>query len=493
MIISIPTEATLASTDVVDYTEHFSTTVQKTWYEEDLVQFNNKKYAAIEDIVVSDYDSTKTDYRIGDVVYQGGSIPNQVMFATEGEIPKAPPQYYPAVDNTVTNLGVDQRDHTNWNYRFMKVNTIGESGDTVYPYEYTVTKPDGYTHNYYFNKVSDSAMYVRLVVKDDTGTTVEYSDATVELTSLISNLTTVAIAITQSVTGSSYDSYFPQYVYENETGVYIRTNKSVAQETVYVKDAMLFKSVTSPEDIKSFSYIEPTVNVLPFDKKNYSKVSKPTSMRYKINISEKSNMFVLGYVRGSSFTYTVKDGGDSTVQTDNVVIDGSRDDSGVLSDWYTTKIIYSTVGTWAAGFTVEVTIYGTPAELGTFMVGAYVDAGMTNLALKNSYKDFSVFEYDPWGNPSYTDRAKVALYSGTVDIPIPDYDRVDRLMMSLGKSIVVIDGSDNVTNAVVEDNDNIFSATQKIGRIMTFSQSTSVKSNDMNPIAVYNISIEEIV
>ena len=122
----------------------------------------------------------------------------------------------------------------------------------------------------------------------------------------------------------------------------------------------------------------------------------------------------------------------------------------------------------------------------------YGDMGFTNLTLQNTSKDFSVFEYDAWGNAEYLERARVSVYNGTVDVPIEKYDIVDRFFTSLGRKIVVMDGSDNAANAT-PDSVNIFAATQKIGRVMNFKQNTKIKYNDIDTMANYSFTLEEIV
>ena len=75
-----------------------------------------------------------------------------------------------------------------------------------------------------------------------------------------------------------------------------------------------------------------------------------------------------------------------------------------------------------------------------------------------------------------------------MDIPVAHYDRVNRLLTSLGKDVVVMDGADNTTNGV-----NNFQSFVKIGRMMSFQQQTLVKYNDIDPIATYSFIHEEIV
>jgi hypothetical protein len=495
MIISVPFDTNFVSTNVVDHTEIFSITTQKTYLEKSEVQYNNKVYYATEDIPVLTYDPN-AHYVLGDVVWGEGVNPNQVMYATEGNIPSMPTQYYPLIDNISVASGASTRDHTTWTNRFCNILEVGTE-TLSNPYEFTITKPDGFTHNYYFQRSFTDA-YVRLVVKNASDVTVEFTDARIPVYTSISDLTSLPVVSIQTVTGSIYPSWFPNCAVNDVGGLYIRTHittGNAVEQFVYVKDAMLFKSVTSPEDIPRFSFIRDNKKLAPFDGNNYNKATSPSPMVYTFNSGSDANMFALGYVKGTSYTYKI-----GTAPTSAPIpIDASRDEHGVLPDWYTTVIYYNPVDvTIAGGTSITVTIYNDSVwndnvELGSIIVGGWMDQGMTNLELNNEYKDFSVFEYDPWGNVSYTDRARVAIYSGSVDIPISSYDRLDRLMGSIGKQTVIIDGSDGTTNEAPTGDNNMFAATQKVGRFTSFKQNTRLKQTMLDPLANYSFTFEEIV
>lgn len=494
MIISVPTSISENyTTNVVDSTPMFSTTDQTSWVIDDKVQFEKKIYVAKQDITVLTW-GLQDSYKIGDVVWGEGYNPNQVMYATEGETNKHPGDYITGWTDAATPIGVDVGyNYTTWSERYVMLSVT----PVALPYSFIYTTPDSFTHEYTFGMTPDGLYSeVTLTVKNASGTVV-YSkyDGSERLHWDIGNLSNEVPASIIDIPGSTYDAWFPVFTFYKDDLLFIRSTVSDAlapTEYKYVTGVYLFKDITSPADIPAFVYLEDTNDSSPFNGSNYTKATTPlTTMTYTVTATEKFNMFVLGYVIGSTLDYTISNGGGSST---GMIIDCSRDDSNVLKPWYTTKIIYSAT-TVPIGGTVSITIHGDAGtiELGTFKLGAYVDAGMTNLTLQNSYKDFSVFEYDPWGNPSHTDRAKVSVYSGTVDIPISDYDRVDRLMTSLGKNVVIIDGSDNTSNLSVNPSNNIFAATQKIGRFMAFDQRTAIRSNDIDPLATYTFTLEEIV
>lgn len=511
MIISVPVKTESVYTNVVDPTELFSTTVQKTWEKNDEVKFTDpddednieKIYIALDTITVLTYDPTKPDYELGDVVWGEGTAPNQVMYSTVGTVPKHPADYPIEFDFYQGNWLTGQR--------YIRITPDGESLTPTTTYVRSVVYPDDYTHTYTFIKQANDSMYVRLEVfypVAEGGTLAEYTDGTVPIVTSISSLTDEppTIAVLQDVVGTSFHSWFPQFFFQDSRGTFFRSDNLDAQapqELINVTDAMLFKPITKPTDIPNFVEIRVGLVNAPFDGKNFTKTSREETMTYMVNSDEICNMFVLGYVKGDYFKYQI---GNEEL-SDPIIIDSSRDEQGVLSDWYTTKIIYFpnenpldlTPRVIPAGTNITIIISnniptnGELVELGSLMLGAAADAGMTNLTLKNGYKDFSVFEYDPWGNPSYTDRAKVSVYSGTVDVLIESYDRMDRLMTSLGKNVVIVDGSDNTSNVIVEDTPNVFASTQKIGRFMSFSQQTTVSQDMIDVIANYSFTLEEIV
>ena len=291
------------------------------------------------------------------------------------------------------------------------------------------------------------------------------------------------------VTDGTYELWVGGTFVINDNGLYVRTANPISQE---VEEVVGFNStvVDSPNDLPNFSGVGATNDMKPFDSKNYTYASATGTMTYTITSESKFNVIALGNVKATSVTIVFKEEDGSVVTTINNTIDTSRDELGYLEDWHTTEIYYADT-IISSGGTVEVTLNGTTIELATLLLGVAVDTGFTNLTMTHKYKDFSVFEYDEWGNADYTERAKVSTYTGSVDILIENYDRTDRLMTSLGKNLVMIDGSDS--NNKVADSISIFAATKRIGRFLSFSQKTVIKDNDIDRMATYDFTLEEIV
>jgi hypothetical protein len=273
------------------------------------------------------------------------------------------------------------------------------------------------------------------------------------------------------------------------SAIYLRTHLDLPQEVVD-SGGFAFTPVTSPDELTNFVYIEATNDTKPFDNKNYTIATAQTQMLYTLSGNKAFDTVALGHIKGEQITVVFKNSVGAVVTTITDTINTNRDVNGNLEAWHTTLIFYSDV-IMEAGSTVEITIDGTNIELGTLLLGMSADAGFTNLTLKNDYKDFSVFEYDDFGNADYTERAKVSRYSGAVQIYIENYDMIDRLMTSLGKGLVIVNGSDS--NSTSSETTTIFAATQKIGRFLSFSQKTVIKDDDMGRMAEYTFTLEEIV
>ncbi len=133
---------------------------------------------------------------------------------------------------------------------------------------------------------------------------------------------------------------------------------------------------------------------------------------------------------------------------------------------------------------------GPVIRVATILLGISVNAGFTNVQFQNEYIDYSPFEKDPWGNIVYIEGIKINTYSGTADLPITDYDILNRLFVSLGGKTVIVNGSDNTEdlNEYVHD---VFDSTRLIGRVRNFALSTSLRNKKLGEMATYTFKIEE--
>jgi len=287
-----------------------------------------------------------------------------------------------------------------------------------------------------------------------------------------------------------------------DDGCWFRTHL-VSEQLITEIDQDIFENILSPAQITNFTFIKPTNDMNPFDGKNYSVATRDNSMTYTLISTEDFDTVALGNVKADHVYIEFRDLDGIAVTTIDVDVNTSRDAHGHLEDWHTTLIYYSvdeaeenptSTVVLPAGYTVLVTLTTTQSyeiELATLMLGMSAEAGFTNLQLKNSYKDFSTFDYDAWGGIDYVDKAKVSRYSGSVDMRIENYDMTDRLMTSLGQNLVILNGSDGLNKPT--NSKTIFAATQKIGRFTAFDQKTMVTDADMDVMATYTFTLEEIV
>jgi len=274
-------------------------------------------------------------------------------------------------------------------------------------------------------------------------------------------------------------------------GLYIRTDKDVAIETKVITEYQT-EIVTNLSQIGYFAQLERSNTHKPFDDKNYTTATSSSPMTYIVKGTQKFDTVALGRVRADTAVIVFKDPLGVVVDTINATIDGSVDTAGIIEDTYTTVIYYSSE-VMDINSTVEITLSSTSGsvELGTIKLGQSVDAGMTELSLRHKYRDFSIAEYDTWGNLDYVERQRINSFNGSVKMVITDYDRIIRLFTLLGKSLVIVNGSTVKTNAV-PDSTNIFASTQKIGRFMNFEQKTAVSNNNLDELATYTFTLEEL-
>ncbi len=492
MILGVPIAnefVELISTNIVDTTPVFAAE-EKAYNEGDKTQHEGSIYYAVEPFAITEYNSMKCDYDIGDaVIYVAGEA--HALLSTEGEVPYSPTDY-----GAVETENPWHKDlwNTSFPSRFIRL-----TDGTSLPITMRVDAPGGQYALYTFIYNDIGRIYTRVICYQDDGDYYSYSVANPRVYECSSNLWTEYDCGTINVPHSTdsnldYEFFIPHfYAKDSTTGsIYMRSDMAVTQQFKMASDVLIFShtdgTTLTPVDVGKFSYLEATDDTKPFDGRNNTLSKLNANITFRLKVLQDFNMMAFGYVKGASVDVEFMDNGN----TIHKLIDCSRDTTGAIEPWYTSTTVYSS-STVPKNSYVDITINTIDgmAEIGTLLPAVYVDAGMTNLAIKSGYKDFSVFEYDPWGNAQYIDRSKVSVVNGSVDLNISDYDRIDRLLTSLGKNVVILDGNDNVSNAA-PDSTNIFAAYVKIGRMMSFQQSTKVKYNAIDPIANYTFTHEEI-
>lgn len=481
MTIGVPIEIDLesVSTNVTDNTREFYSSIRYEFSEGTKFRQASKIYICTQDKPVHTYTDI-ANHSIGDLVYGDpyavGS--NSLFEVVNGaSVPKQPSEYL----NETTNAW----NYSSWKYRYAEIASSFDSNNQI---SNTVGGA-----SYTFTKQNDGK--VKIVVSFSNGE--KYIDYG-ELFPMVLPFSDEIEA--EIVTYQNQTFFVPKFFIETASKVYIKTSVKISTSMTLASEDNTFYNHQFISRIDDFVYLEDTDDMKPFDGKNYSVASSNGTMTYSFDSLSKFNSIVLGNIKANSVTATISKSG-TTLKTITKTINVSRDANAILDDDYTTEILYVDSDLsilYDVGCTISLTITNTAnvsgttiykdIELGTIMLTKSVDAGFSNLSIRNSYKDFSTFEYDTFGNADYVERAKISTYNATVDIEIEKYDMTDRLMKSLGKNIVAIDGSDSML-----EGDDVFSATKKIGRVLSYSQNTKVKNNRIDNIAQYSISIEEII
>lgn len=243
-----------------------------------------------------------------------------------------------------------------------------------------------------------------------------------------------------------------------------------------------------------FVYYSAIAPQIPFDNKNYTKVTSNTQITYNFDVHGTFDTIAFGKIIGDSVTVKFYDGTDALIyQETDFALDCEIDER--LTQVAITQIIYSPFDVSPNGASngrVEIVVTGAYCEIGSIVAGLSVEAGFTQLAFTNKYKDLSPKEQDQWGNILYIEGAKLNIHSGTVSLPTDDYDRLNRLMLKLGANIVIINGN-SLRNNLPANGKSRFNSVMMIGRITAFSLKTELDKKRMGDRATYTISVEEIV
>ena len=461
MTISVPIETEIVSTNVTDSTPDYNS----TYYVTDgyLVQYNGAIYSVGIDGDRQIYSSDSSYYygsrgvRVDDITYDPNITPSQ---------------YYKSLkDQSVAPIGINTTVTADF----------PDYADEIYYHKFT----DTFSYGIQYKIGNFGSGEIRLTVVDNGSGAISCTTGVYENGVFLQDSDVTSSGIVRSV-GSlqNYGTFVGADANVNPSDIYIDGNTAyIIVKTPSYKN--LTNQIYFEEYEPTLTYYSPLNQNKPFDNKNYTKATASTSMTYVVKGNAKFDTVALGKLKCDRADVRFNGG-----ITSNYTIDGSIDDDGNLDASSVTLISYS-YHIETSGSTVEITLYGDDIEVGTILLGQSVDAGFTNLTLTNSYKDFSVLEEDEWGNLDYVERAKVSTYDGTVDIPITNYDRVDRLMRHIGANMVILNGSNLSTFYV--NSTNVFASTQQIGRIRSFKQSTKVTSGDIDLIATYSFTIEEIV
>lgn len=485
MIISVPTALELVSTNVIDTTSTFNPAINMGYPKGTTIQSNGWIYentgANITPIVWVSGDAS--GYPDGTVVYKDNKL--QLWYSSPTQRLAQPEEYTIVDDGKYTAGNLFKAD--TWTHKYVNLGVV-PLDQTLYDPDFAGAQADASSYLWYTWIDSEGVERIGANIKPETST--GESAWTVQAPYVYTELTESSIETKASlsvVDGKLIGTLGT--IVKRGNDWYMRTSYDADTEYISVTGGYGI-DIVSIDQLAGFTKKEMAKSSYPFDGKNYTTAKAQNTMTYTLKGLEAFDTLALGRVKADNVVINFKDPQGTLITNITKPIDTSRDANGNLAPWHTTLIYYSDA-VMAADSTVEITLTGTDIELGTLMLGMSVDAGFTNLELTNKYRDFSVFEYDAWGNADYVERAKISTYSGTVKIFITDYDRIDRLMTSLGKNLVIVNGSDSKNAA--PNSSSIFASTQKIGRFVSFDQKTQKKDGVMGVHAVYSFTLEGVV
>lgn len=492
----VETDTTGITTTVIDNTPVFSTSVrqdfpiEKKFREGDNIYINTKG-----DISVVAYDGQVT-YESGSLVfgdpYSVGSSSLYEVKDLVGESVPLQPQNY---NNGTNPTDVEEWDYTKWTKRYLKVGNYFLGDDKTIEISMTLQSSSTLvSFNYIFTKMDDGTVQVKAVFSNGA--------ESVRRVPIVSDVLPLAQEDEASIHNyQDVTFWLPNYFIQNSSGVYIRTNIDTSIEYTAPATENVFYKKTYVSEIDGFSYLEKNNWQKPFDYKNYSIAEANGSLYYKFKSKGKFNSIALGRIICSEAIIKISKGSELIQVSREVNTD--RDINGILDQSPVTEVFYFSNDLqtmYDETYDIEVILHNREVvdnytiykdvQIGSIIPTQAVDAGITNISLSNSGKDFSTHDVDIFGNVDRVEREKISTHKGTVEFPVTDYDMTDRLMLSLLGRLIVIDAADNYLVEAGEKSK--YTAFQKIGYTRTYAQSTSTKNDELSKFAKYTFSFEEI-
>ncbi len=279
---------------------------------------------------------------------------------------------------------------------------------------------------------------------------------------------------------------------------YVRTwtNASIQYKTVITGTSYNYSTrrIWSPKEINGFRWKSETNCGAVFDDKNYTKGEFSPSSGYvdfSFVTTGDVDTIALGRVLCDSVSVTAYSSttGDIIASITDYPIDTQLGDTNFSQ---ATNAVLYTPTVLPDNTLVKVRLTGGNINIGRILTGKLLKLGFSNTLFTNGFKDYSPKEQDQWGNINYRNGVRVFLYSGTVDLPTKDYDKLNLAFMYVGGQEMIINGSDSHNNIPANSMD-IFQSTMMIGRFTSFKPTTKNKGAIMSNVAGYAFSIEESV
>ncbi len=287
------------------------------------------------------------------------------------------------------------------------------------------------------------------------------------------------------------------FVLKPNGDLYVRTGVGVEEMAVVV--GVTYTIADTLESMKGLGWVYemPINKYKPFDNKQYTSIKGAGTFEFTVKGFDTFNTVAFAGVVADTIDIIFKDeSGAQVASVTDYTPTNYRDKNRRLAKFPTTAIVYSinestlaSVDVPAMG-TAIITLTGSYLEVGTIILGLSTNAGFTNVAFGNEFIDLSPSERDQWGYITYVDGVKYKIYTGTVDVPIREYDMTDKLMLSLGGGTVIVNGSGSVDNTP-PDSHCIFDATMIVGRLSNVKLKTSMANKRIGDMASYSFIVKE--
>ncbi len=499
MTISVPSEFAFQSSNVTDITRtirDLTINCQAQVITKGLEVVNGEwvyEYNGLTNFTPPEYDSTDADngvYNLDDIVFRNCKL-YKVTGKSGSDIVEhrrpLEPEEYSSFDT--------EMDYTAWTHRWVRVKSNIDRGYlerlwTVGTRQYTIVWSAKYNKNMWQMRDMTASAQCGATNQYVIKTTSKY-DAAYDRKAYIIDWSASGCNTQKTIKIAS--------MIERNGFFYLRTNVNAKIEYEEWETGgydYTFMEVTSPADIDGFIQKRRHNAHCPFDGKNYTHTVFSTSStkgyaEWSMVTTQDMDSIAFGRVMADEIDVLITDqDGVKLFEITNYEVDNTLDDDSTM-EYPSTVIIYAD-SLIPLGSVVTVKIYRAIVEIGEMIPGAKLDAGFTNLAFKNKFKDFSPKEQDQWGNFYYIDGVRVQVHSGTVDLPVLRYDQLNRLMLMIGGQKIFINSSDSTDNHL-PDGLRIFEATMMIARFTSFELSTQIKDKRIGDTAKYSFALEEIV
>ena len=498
--ILIEPEATVHNTTVVDMTARYykNSTVNRQFNPGERLQDNNHIYEFVHDTFKpTEYLlADETTYSLNQIIYKDMFL-TKVTSLADTIVPQQPEDYtFPAPNESPNNSTLFNEWTCYWADLSEHVAFTADGEFTGF----SIRTSD--TIELQLNKDNNSTGWkFEVIYGDEDGFYIKHTEYNVRVYSSVDDETIILPAYSSS--GSNYEWVGRTFILRGSL-LYMRTGDGVDSPE---EKTVPYPEFTDLDTIDNFpdgywAKIGVTDPYKILDGKAHTGIIRANGgIWYSINIpyGVRYNTVSMTGVIADDVQVNYYDSNDEFVEATNIRPDNTREvvinGDQRLPDYPTTATSYcspSQEESIAGGY-LHFSLQGEVVEISGVFFGLSVDAGYTNLEFTNKFKDWSPKEIDDWGGVVYKEGVKQQIHSGSVDIPITSYDKMNRLMTSIGGSTVILNGSDSKDNGEADIEKGVFLSTVVVGRIKDFELKTKLKGKRMGDMATYTFSIEESI